>query len=99
MWLAPAIRSVIAKAGATTVAYLAGGLLLGFGVAIAFSSVPIRVDDLAKNTFAAMVLLAIPVLASIGWGRKMVEVSGIENQTAAGGAALGAGLRRFTQES
>ena len=68
------------RAGLTTLIHLGGGLLLGFGVAFAVSSVPLHISEPVKNVFAALVMLVILVLASLRWGRKMAELGRLEDR-------------------
>ena len=67
------------RAGAITLLYLGGGLVLGFGVAFAASNVPIHIAETTKNIGAALLLLAFLGLASLLWGRRMARLAGIDD--------------------
>ena len=63
------------RAAYTTAIFLFGSLLLGFGLAIAASNLPMHIPEQTMNLISLLLLLAILFTGGVLWGRAMATVA------------------------
>ncbi len=69
--------SISVRTALTTALYLFGGLLLGFGLAIAVSGLPGHlISETARNVLAGVIVFTMLILASTAWGRAIARLTG-----------------------
>jgi len=68
------------RSALTTALYLFGGLLLGFGLAIAVSGLPGHLlSESTRNVLAGVTIFTVLILAGAAWGRAIARLTGSSN--------------------
>jgi hypothetical protein len=73
-------RRIAWRAAYTTALFLFGSLLLGFGLAIAFSNLPMHFPAQTMNLIGLLILLAILFAGGALWGQAMGRLAGSEQK-------------------
>ncbi len=86
------IRQIAIRTGWMTLAYLAGGLVLAFSVAVPMDGLLVHAPELAKIAVAATLGLAVMTLAARAWARAVSRAAGCgEDRRIAWAGMLGFG--------
>ena len=86
------IRQIAIRTGWMTLAYLAGGMVLAFIVALPIDAIPVHAPQLAKNVLAGIVALTAMMVAAGAWARAISRAAGCgEDRRVAWAGALGFG--------
>ncbi len=86
------IRQIAIRTGWMTLAYLAGGMVLAFSVALPMDALLVHAPEPAKIAVAATLALAVMTLAARAWARAVSRAAGCgENRRIAWAGALGFG--------
>lgn len=73
------LRKIAIRCALLTALCLCGGLLLGLGVGIAVSGLPMHVPERTRNLLSALPVLGIVTAAGAAWGYCMGLASGVSN--------------------
>ena len=92
----PQAMPISVRSALTTALYLFGGLLLGFGLAIAVSGLPGHLlSESTRNVLGVVTIIAVLILAGAAWGRAMARLTGSSEgrrMAWAGGLSYGPGV-------